>query len=253
MKSSSNYYIALLLASTGLCSHVHAAGIYTGELGVNPSMETDYSGWSLASNWRTNGGNNDLVYDFKSSTNGGVTGYRGAFQETIDLTTTGDHVTDPDFDPSTAMLTGLTFNDLTIRNTNAGAAGSDLDANFFVEFDITLTAAAGGGEYRIKSQTVNDPWTLGGNTTLALTMDWQGGIFEGDPFAGGGGILLSDIESIEAKNFVRVVTTNDNGTGTAFFRIDDVSITYEVTVVPEPSSIALIGLSSLGLIFSRRR
>lgn len=239
-----NTRILILIAAVGTAS-LSSAAIYTSELGVNPFMSgADYTGWATADPWRTNGGSDNLVFDLETA---GPTGFFAASQSLNDLTATGAHLADPNYDVNTTELTGLTFNAPFFGEANAGAAGVGLDVDFFVEFDLVTTA----GTYRAKSQEINNPWEMTG--AQPLTMTWQGGGFLGDPFALGG-IILADIVSMADNNFMNVTTNNASGTGTVFFLMDNISISYELTTVPEPSTFAGFGgLTALGMVMLRRR
>ena len=227
-----------------------AAGVYANQqLMVNPFMNgASYTGWSPTSPWRNNGGSESQVFDFETS---GSTGFFSTSQATNDIKTVGAHTTDVDYLSSTARLTAIQFDGVFLNKANEGAASSTLDGSFFIEFDITTATA----NYRAKSIGIEDPWAqtagavLGSNSSYT----WEtGGGFSGDPFAGSG-LVLDSITAINAKYFMNVVTNNNGGTGPVFSTIDNASIQYEVTVVPEPSSVLLLSLGGLALVSRRKR
>lgn len=216
----------LSLAALGASTMTQAVGIYSSELGVNPYMTgEDYTGWATGDPWRPNGAGENLVFDL---TVDGPAGFFAAEQALVDLTAVGPHIDDPDYNANTARLVGLSFNDLFFGEVNVIAAGVDLEANFFFEFDITTS----DGTYRAKSQEFSQPWTTPDGQVLRMT--WLSDEFLGNPFRGAG-LALSGIESMKASNFMHVVANNSTGTDTVFFTLDNCSIEYEVSVQDEIS------------------
>lgn len=238
-----------LLAAT-LIPTSQGVGVYANQqLMSNPFMTgADYTGWSPISPWRNNGAGDSQVFDFTTT---GPTGFFLTNQTTVDIKTTGAHTADPDYNVNTARLTAIDFNGIFLDTPNPGDAGAGLDANFFIEFNITTTTDS----YRASSTTVTSPWTQSAGTYLDSNTDytWQtGGGFSGDPFAGGG-LILADISAFDANYFMQVSTNNASGVGTVFTTLDNASIQYSVTVVPEPSTYALVGVGLLAMVMFRRR
>jgi hypothetical protein len=248
------------------------AGIYTGNMVANPYFGTDandYTQWTIDPNWRANGNARNLVYDFKLPVTGtGYSGYRSSFAETIDLTTVADIINDPDYDADTTKLTDLSFGEvyLTIPTWNTGMVGDLLDARFYIQANISTVS---GNDYRaISSQVTIDYAGIVENGTLASGTQsfsinsWASyGSYDGNPFAGGDGIALSDIASIDYQWVMRTIHENEfsaghpdyTDTGTFFFQADNAKLNYEVTAIPEPAVISLVALFGAGILLIRRR
>ncbi len=242
--------LPIVLFGAALVPTSHAAGVYAGQqLMSNPFMTGEnYAGWTPISPWRNNGAGDSQVFDF---TPAGPTGFFATSQAAVDIKTTGAHTADPDYNVNTARLTAIDFNGIFLDTPNPGDAGVGLDANFFIEFDITTT----GASYRAKSTPIANPWsqTIGTYLDSNLDYNWEtDGGFSGNPFLGSG-LVLADITNFDTKYFMQVVTNNASGTGTVFTTIDNASIEYTVTVVPEPSTYALLGVGMLALVMLRRR
>lgn len=213
----------------------HAALVTSGELIRNPFFTgSDYSNWTINSPWRSDGGNDRLVFDVNNTNS---IGFPGAITSGKDLTSETNVTALDNYDPATTRLTALSFNDVFL-NTFAGPA-SDGTYKFFVEFDLNTT----GGLFRAKSQELENPWSISG--TQSLNMSWNT-----DPFTSNG-VALNDITSTEYKliMFVELATTDES---TTFFTVDNLSVTYTVNSVPEPSSFIMLGVAS-GLLVNRRR
>lgn len=245
----------LAILSSGI-STLNAAGVYTPaeNLVINRFFEGgDYTGWSTGGAWRDNGGNNNLVFDFL--TTGSAGGFdaatasiqNGGLRDISSVDSGLNYTDDVDFDIDTAMLSSLTFESPFIGHAAGENRGANLNANFFVEFDIQTS----GGNYRARSQDrlIDDSTSVIGGD-FAPVMTWQiGGGFLGDPFADGSGVTLSSITGIEYKWFINTVAPNSDGSGTYFFTVDNAGLRYEVTVVPEPGQSSVI-MGAIAVLFA---
>jgi sialate O-acetylesterase len=236
----------LLLLSSTLVAVSASAALYTGNLVANPYFGTnsnDYTEWTINSNWRANGNNRNLVYDFKlPGTGSGYAGFRSAVASTIDLTLDPAITGDPSHDPALTELTNLNFGDLylTYPTWNFNKIGDLLDANFYAQVNITTTS----NSYRMQSTSVNlsrdnivDNGILTTGEQPFSTSFWATyGSFDGNPFDGGNGIPLNDIINIEYKWLINTFTENAFSTnhpnyttnGTFFFQADNAHLQYEV-------------------------
>lgn len=249
MKKSLLLLLVPFLLGGVLLPASRGATVYANQqLMVNPFMTgDDYTGWTPTAPWRNNGASDNQVFDFTTT---GPTGFFPTREGTVDIKTTGNHTSDPNFNVNTAKLTDLQFQGIFLDHAAAGDASGSLEANFFIEFDLTTASAS----YRAKSTVIADPWTQTPGTFLGTNGDytWQsGGGFSGNPFSGGG-LVLADITGFDVKYFMEVVTNNAGGAGTVFSTIDNASIEYAVTVVPEPTVGTLL-LLGLAVLAGRRR
>ncbi len=239
-----SYILVLALISVG--GLTRAEVLYANQqLMSNPFMTDNKDGWTPISPWRNDAGENQ-VFDFNTD---GPTGFFATNLTTVDFTSTGTHVSDPDYDVNTARLTGLTFNGIFVGRANETAAGANLEANLFVELTITTSTDS----YRAQSGNLENPWAQTAGTYLDAGYNWlNDGTYSGNPFAGSG-LVLSDITDINVNYFMHVIGNNSDGSGTVFTTLDNASIEYDVTVIPEPSTLVLLGIAGLGVIAGLRR
>ena len=131
------------------------------------------------------------------------------------------------YDPNTTKLTGLTFSD-PWRVGHYGTVPTDGEYEFYVEFTLDTP----GGSYRAASQKL-DRATVFQNTSsqLGLNFAWQGGTYLGDPFSGGNGVALNQINSMTYDVVVDVITpttTVSQFGSNGFFNAEGFSVGYEV-------------------------
>jgi hypothetical protein len=247
MKKKITHSAAVLaLLSISLTS----AEAVTGEAIINPFFDDgagveDYTNWTFNAPWRNDGGNQRAVFDVADFNAAGFASLTGAGR---DLATAPEITGDPAFtDASNAILTGMTLNSPFLNLFGTAPAEDYL---LFFELDV-ITA---GGTFRAQSQTI-DVSTIGVPSTPALTTTWLGGGFLGDPSGqAGGGIALSDITGINYSAVVQIVEPLTSGSPQAFLTADNLSVTYDVSFVPEPGSYALLaGLLGLGFVMVRKR
>lgn len=216
-------------------SQANAAVVTLGELNTNPFLTgADYSGWTINSPWRANGGNDNLVFDVNNTN---ATGFPTASTLGKSLTSEANVLALDGYNPSTTRLTALQFNDIFL---NTFGSASDGSYKFFLEFDLNTTS----GNFRAKSQELLNPWTISGAQSLSMTWDT-------DPFASGG-VALNSISSTEYK-LVMFVETPTTDAGTTFLTVDNLSAMYTVTSIPEPSSLMMVAIGFVPYVVRRRR
>ncbi|MEN8661487.1 MAG: PEP-CTERM sorting domain-containing protein [Lentimonas sp.] len=245
MKNLKQIFAAL--AAVLSLSAISAEAI-TGETVINPfysdqSSSSDYNSWTFNAPWDNDGAQSRIVYTAESSGNTGVFTAVGAGRN---LATASEITGDPGFtNADNALLTGVTLNAPFLNLFGSVDAG---DYNLLFQLDI-VTA---GGTFRAQSQEV-DFSTIGTNNALPLFMTYQDGVFLGDPSSqAGGGIALSDITSIDYRAVVNVISPTTGGA--AFLTADNLSVSYDVSFVPEPGTYALLaGLSGLCFVMVTRR
>lgn len=235
MKSRTQPSLILAILAIFVSTQAFAATI-TGNAIPNPGFtgpnDTErYDGWSV-SGWRNNGKAENLVYDFLTD---GGTGFFVA-EVAIDLTSLSAITSDPDYDANTALLTGLSFGDITagIPDWNVGNIGTRIQGSFYCEVVFSTTD---GKDYsfRSNSYTVDSNWKNGLRKLTWSADSWVShGVFDGDAFAGGG-IVLSTIRNMKYRWVVWVKTPNSDGAGDVFFLSDDANLRYTVTTVSGPS------------------
>jgi hypothetical protein len=227
------------------------ADIHNGQMVQNPFFTVDKSGWSTGGQWRPNGAAN-LVHDFTTTASAGFSSAVGA---TRDLTLDAAITADPLYDANTTKLTDLSFGNvwLLIPNWNVGNIGANMDARFYVEVDITTLS---GNEYRAASNqvVVDDTMQTGGYAQAFSINSWATyATFDGNPFDGGDGIALGDIDTVNYKWVMQTITPNADGAGTVFFQADNATLNYEVTTVPEPATLGLVTAFGTGIFWIRRK
>ena len=145
----------------------------------------------------------------------------------LDLTTQANVTSLPGYDASTTKLTGLTLSD-PWRVGHFGTIPADGDYEFYVQ----LTLDTPGGSYRSSSQKLDRATVFqNSNSQLGLNFNWETGSYLGNPFAGGSGIALDQINSIKYDVVVDVITpttTVDQFGNTGFFNAEGFTVEYEV-------------------------
>jgi hypothetical protein len=232
------YFNTLLLLAAVLFASPLRAQLLTGEAMQNPFFTgADYSGWTLNSPWRADGGNDRLVFDIQADNPAGFFSASGAG---IDLGTVA---------PSSPQARLMNF-DFGLSQPFVAAFGApETRGTYKLFFEVDVLTA--GGTYRAQSQEFDNPLDLSGALTPVFT--WQtGGGFLGD-LPGNGGVLLSEINALNYSAFMWV-DVPASGAGTGFFTLDNMSLIYEVDTVPEPSTYLLLGVAAtLALAFRLRR
>ena len=232
------YFNALLLLAACLFASPLRAQLIIGEAMRNPFFRgADYSGWTLNSPWRGDGGNDRLVFDIQADNTAGFYSASGAGVELGTVAPSSPQARLMDFDFSLSQPFIAAFAAPENRGTY----------KLFFEVDVLTD----GGTYRAKSQEFSDPLSLSGALTPLFT--WQtGGGFLGD-LPGNGGVLLSEINALN-YSAVMWVDVPASGAGTGFFTLDNMSLIYEVDTVPEPSTYLLLGVAAtLALAYKLRR
>ena len=235
------YFKALLLLAACLFASPLRAQLIIGEAMQNPFFRgADYSRWTLNSPWRGDGGNDRLVFDIQAVNSAGFYSARGAGGGLLD---------GPAVAPSSPQARLMDF-DFSLSQPFIAAFGApETPGTYKLFFEVDVLTD--GGTYRAKSQEFSNPLSLSGALTPLFT--WQtGGGFLGD-LPGNGGVLLSEINALN-YNAVMWVDVPASGTGTGFFTLDNMSLTYEVDMVPEPSTYLLLGFAAtLALACKLRR
>lgn len=173
-------------------------------------------------------------------------GFYAAEASPRDLATEPNVVALDGYDPSTTRLTGLTFAD-PWRLADYGSVPQDGEYNYFIEFTIDTP----GGSYRASTQKLDRVTAFQNSSSqLGFVFDWEGGGFLGDPFTSGG-IPLSEINDMTYNVLIEVANPTSSGAG--FFLVEGFNVEYEVTSVPEPASLAIVGLTVPAVFFMRRR
>lgn len=205
------------------------AQIITGEAVANPYFTgANYSDWTIGSPWRSDGGNDRLVFDIQADNPAGFFTASGAG---IDLGTVA---------PSSPQARLMDF-DFSLSQPFVAAFGApETPGTYKLFFEVDVLTD--GGTYRAKSQEFSDPLSLSGGLSPLFTWETGGG-FLGD-LPGNGGVLLSEINSLN-YSAVMWVDVPASGAGTGFFTLDNMSLTYEVDSVPEPSTYALLGIGAV--------
>lgn len=136
----------------------------------------------------------------------------------------GDYFVDGPGNPVLTFDLGGTYNltDFVYWGYNNGGTGNEAK-NFTIEFSV------GGGSY---GDAVNFSQTTARGASTPATVNFA---------------------SIEADSVRITITDNFSGIGTGGDRVGLGEVKFIGTAVPEPSSIVLLGLSSLALLFRRRR
>ena len=249
MKKHTQHTICAALLLGSLAPALEA-NVVTGEAMLNPFFSSgDYANWSLGGWWREDGTNDRLVFDVLDTN---VAGFSLAAGTGVDLSTEDAITANPNYTgPDSAFLIGFTFGEPFLAPINEGSIGASADYNLFFEVDVTTAA----GTYRAQSTAFNNAWELGSGS-ISPTFSWltEGG-FLGDPAnaAGGNGIVISAIEAIQYKAVMQIITPTDNGTGPGFQTVNNMSLIYQVAVIPEPSTSAACGIGVFGVVLLLRR
>lgn len=244
MKKTSGILCAVLVTTSTF------GAIHTGQMVVNPFFTDNKDNWNTSGQWRPNGAAN-LVHDFTTAAGSGYSTATGA---TLDLTTEAAITADADYNPSTTLLTDLSLGNVwvLIPNWNTGNIATNLDARFYVEIDISTLS---GNEYRMSSDrlTVDQNMQMGGYAQSFTLQNYATyGTYDGNPFEGGAGIALGDIDTINYKWVMQTITPNTEGAGTVFFQADNATLNYEVTTIPEPGTLGLVACFGGGILCLRR-
>lgn len=222
-----------------------AATVANGFVMQNVFFDAGADFWTFDSPWLHDGGQTAAVFQTNNTNVAGEFAARGT---PVDLTAESAVLALDDYDPDFALLTDLTFAD-PFRLFNFGTIPADGDYNLFIRYDIETT----GGTYRAETQKLNNPFV---NTTAqqGFIFDWLvGGGLLGDPFAGGGGVALSEIIDMDYDVIFEVLTPTTSA-DSGFYGIEAFNVQYEVTQtpVPEPGSVAAIAFVGCGLLMRRR-
>lgn len=168
-----------------------------------------------------------------------------------------------------AVASGATSTDLlsggSLRYENGGGAAGELNLkNFHITtgdgrglFTFTLTADA-GQTIDVTDLTMSTYRNgSGAPTQLQWHVSVDGGTEEefGTEQVGQTGGFDTDTftESITGASTVQFTFRLDNATGNGNIHFNDIQVNGAVSVVPEPSSAALLGLGGLALILHRRK
>lgn len=249
------FTIAVAAVSAFVCQLANAATLTTGFVIPNAFLDDNSSGnpldppdgvnWTFNSPWTLEAnlfsGAALFVTDASNQP-----GFYAAEASPRDLTTEPNVVALDGYNPSTTRLTGLTFAD-PWRLAHYGSVPQDGEYNYFIEFTIDTS----GGAYRASTQKL-DRATVFQNSTnqLGFVFSWEGGGFLGDPFAAGG-IPLSEITDMTYNVLMEVASPTSSGSG--YFLVEGFNVEYEITSVPEPSGLALVGFAIPALFLTRRR
>lgn len=212
----------IICNTLGLSTQLTAQVTVSGELMENPFfIGNNYENWSFGGKWRTDGANDRLVFDVDAANSGFPAAVGTGKTLTSETAITGN----ASFTTlSNAYLTTVTFNSPFLDRAAELNAGSNADYNLFFELDIITVS----GTYRAKSTSINNPWTQTPGS-ISPTFTWETGSFLGDPAdATDDGIPINQITSVQYKAVMQVVAANDNGTGTVFVLLDNLSLTYNV-------------------------
>ena len=213
----------------------------------DPLDPPDGVNWTFNSPWQLEAGIASGAALFVTDSSNSP-GFFAAEASPRDLTTEPNVTSLPGYDPATTELTGLTFAD-PWRFAHFGSVPQDGEYNYFIEYTLETPA----GFYRAATQKL-DRATAFQNTAptqLGFVFDWQGAGFLGDPFLGGNGIPLDQILSQSYNVFIEVVSPTSAGAG--FFLVEGFNLEYEVTAIPEPTSLVLLGMVVPVALLTRRR
>lgn len=230
----------------GFCSLASAA-LYEGNLVANPGFSKgaseDYSGWTVQEPWRTNHVHKNLVFAFTLPDDGSqYKGYRSASSQGLDLRSLKALQNDSSHDLSTTQLRGLDFGSVSIKvpEWTHGEIGDKLKAKLFAMVDVKTSA----GQFRMQSNEIElNRKAIVEDGTLAsgahpLKLNWWAdyGHFKGDPFKGGQGIALDQIQSITFNWMIK--TDHENAfsenhpkkktQGAFWLQVDDAELVYQV-------------------------
>jgi len=150
-----------------------------------------------------------------------------------------------------AALTVVGSADLDIISTGLGVLGGGTDlvnAGEFLTFTMAVSNVS-GGTINFDGFTDVDFNNLGATDAATLSLDASEATSGDNFFTTATGAENVDISGISPIAFSAIA----NASASNSFRIDDVTGSFTGTVVPEPSSTALLGLGGLVLILRRRK
>ena len=169
----------------------------------------------------------------------------------------------PEFNPALGTLQSVTLNlSYSFSTTLTVSNGSPDGSSGTVKTEVQITLQDGGGNLNAPEIDANSPafaYTLGAGQSLTSGLLTKSGNDGGNTytlpavlaeFTGPGTIVLP------ASTFTQTLLANTGG-NTSASQITDASltgtVTYEYLVVPEPTTIALVGVGLLGALTIRRR
>lgn len=239
-------YSGLSLSAADITADVITDGVFQGAPGAP---------WDFNGHWRKDG-SNQAVYDALNTNDIGWSG----LTQSVDLSTNTAFTSDADYDVNTTLLTGFVTNSATFDAYFPEWAEGRLNpvnAYYELYWEIDLSTAA--GDYRLKSNAiVADEFFASGGTTIVNggdefhTWSWLGGSYLGDLTAASN-VTIASITDLTAKIIMYAGDTDETQTATAFWLIDNVAISANVTTVPEPATYTLLaGMLAFASIAVRR-
>lgn len=232
------FNVVALLATLLLAGSAKAQTLITGQAILNPYFETNFDNWNLTNGFYGDSGsriayavaaNSGNLVGFAVATGTGYTGSAIATANSLDA--------------STCYLKGFDFTQSQPWFYQIGPWGS-INGQYNLYFEVKVTTLE-GKTYQADSNTFNALTTANG--AMTLNFNWDGALGDIKDANGGLGLALSDVTGISYAAVMETLGGINTLGGNTFVTLDNMSLIYQVSTVPEASSYAMIACA-MGLL-----
>ncbi len=200
---------------------------------------------------------NNRVQIMTDPDNANIIGTKSSFTDVVNLTSHTAVTSDPDYNITTTTLNSITPN---FEVSDFATVAIDVDrlgASTRIDgyYTINLTTTSGTFVATSDIATLLDGSLAGNSTAMRnnVVTAWNTITWDVDPFASGG-IIYNDISSLDITFHSELLGANDGTEGrSSWFNFDTNGIEYTAQTIPEPASLALLGLGGFALVARKRR